>query len=84
MSARSRPASERKNSRAAVKGAARDLAADLRAADPFRQAGGKMFSRADRSRFLDVLDRMLRAAQADRPLSQAEQTRGRPAGLIGG
>jgi uncharacterized protein YaiI (UPF0178 family) len=64
--------------------AARDLAADLRAADPFRQAGGKMFSRADRSRFLDALDRMLRAAQADRPQSQAEQTRGRPAGLIGG
>jgi uncharacterized protein YaiI (UPF0178 family) len=64
--------------------AARDLAADLRAADPFRQAGGKLFSRADRSRFLDALDRMLRAAQADRPLSQAEQTQGRPAGLIGG
>jgi uncharacterized protein YaiI (UPF0178 family) len=63
--------------------ASRDLAADLRAADPFRQGGGRMFSRADRSRFLDALDRMLRAAQADRPLSQAEQTRGRPGGLIG-
>jgi len=63
--------------------ASRDLAADLRAADPFRQGGGRMFSRADRSRFLDALDRMLRAAQADRPLSQAEQTRGRPPGLIG-
>jgi uncharacterized protein YaiI (UPF0178 family) len=44
--------------------ASRDLAADLRAADPFRQGGGKMFSKADRSRFLDALDRLLRAAQA--------------------
>ncbi len=42
--------------------ATRDLMADLRAADPFRQGGGRMFSRADRSRFLDVLDRELRAA----------------------
>ena len=40
--------------------ATRDLMADLRAADPFRQGGGKSFSKADRSRFLDVLDRMLR------------------------
>ena len=63
--------------------ASRDLAADLRAADPFRRGGGRMFSRADRSRFLDALDRMLRAAQADRPLSQAEQTPGRPAGQVG-
>ncbi len=38
----------------------RDLMADLRAADPFRQGGGKMFGKADRSRFLDVLDRVLR------------------------
>ena len=44
--------------------ASRDLAADLRAADPFRQGDGKMFSRADRSRFLDTLDRLLRAAQS--------------------
>jgi hypothetical protein len=44
--------------------ATRDLMADLRSADPFRQGGGKMFSKADRSRFLDVLDRMLRAAAA--------------------
>lgn len=44
--------------------ATRDLMADLRSADPFRQGGGKMFSKADRSRFLDVLDRMIRAAQA--------------------
>ena len=40
--------------------ATRDLMADLRAADPFRQGGGRMFSKADRSRFLDQLDRMLR------------------------
>ena len=43
--------------------ATRDLMADLRAADPFRQGGGKGFSRADRSRFLDALERELRAAQ---------------------
>jgi len=43
--------------------ATRDLMADLRAADPFRQGGGKGFSRADRSRFLDALDRALRAAR---------------------
>jgi uncharacterized protein len=40
--------------------ATRDLMQDLRSADPFRQGGGKMFGRADRSRFLDVLDRVLR------------------------
>ena len=40
--------------------AMRDLAADLRAADPFRQGSGKGFSKADRSRFLDALDRALR------------------------
>lgn len=40
--------------------ATRDLMADLRSADPFRQGGGKGFSKADRSRFLDVLDRVLR------------------------
>lgn len=40
--------------------ATRDLMADLRAADPFRQGGGKSFGKADRSRFLDVLDRALR------------------------
>jgi len=42
--------------------ATRDLMQDLRSADPFRQGGGKMFSNTDRSRFLDVLDRVLRAA----------------------
>jgi uncharacterized protein len=44
--------------------ASRDLMADLRAADPFRQGGGRMFSRADRSRFLDALDRAVRQAKA--------------------
>ncbi len=45
--------------------ATRDLMADLRAADPFRQGGGRPFSKADRSRFLETLDRVLRAARAD-------------------
>jgi uncharacterized protein len=40
--------------------ATRDLMTDLRSADPFRQGGGRMFSKADRSRFLDVLDRLVR------------------------
>ncbi|ADO41642.1 YaiI/YqxD family protein [Ketogulonicigenium vulgare] len=44
--------------------AARDLMADLRAADPFRQGGGRPFSKADRSRFLDALERVLRQARA--------------------
>ncbi len=44
--------------------ATRDLMADLRAADPFRQGGGKGFSKADRSRFLDALERALRKAQS--------------------
>jgi uncharacterized protein YaiI (UPF0178 family) len=47
--------------------ATRDLMADLRAADPFRQGGGRGFTRADRSRFLDALDRALRLASRDRP-----------------
>ena len=42
--------------------ATRDLMADLRAADPFRQGGGRAFSKADRSRFLAGLDRALRMA----------------------
>lgn len=46
--------------------AMRDLMADLRAADPFRQGGGRPFGKADRSRFLDSLERELRAAQRDR------------------
>jgi len=40
--------------------ATRDLMTDLRSADPFRQGGGRLFSKADRSRFLDVLDRVVR------------------------
>ena len=39
--------------------AMRDLAADLRAADPFRQGGGRPFSKSDRARFLSALDRAL-------------------------
>lgn len=45
--------------------ATRDLMADLRAADPFRQGGGKAFTKADRSRFLDALERAVRAAARD-------------------
>ena len=44
--------------------AMRDLMADLRAADPFRQGGGKAFSKADRLRFLDALERAVRAAKS--------------------
>lgn len=43
--------------------ALRDLMADLRAADPFRQGSGKSFRPSDRSRFLDALDRLLRPAK---------------------
>ncbi|MCT4553180.1 MAG: YaiI/YqxD family protein [Pelagimonas sp.] len=45
--------------------AMRDLMADLRAADPFRQGGGKAFSKADRSRFLDGLERAMRTAMKE-------------------
>lgn len=44
--------------------ATRDLMTDLRAADPFRQGGGKGFTKADRSRFLDALERSLRSAKS--------------------
>ena len=44
--------------------ATRDLMADLREADPFRMGGGRPFSKADRSRFLEVLERAIRAANA--------------------
>ncbi|WP_176715595.1 YaiI/YqxD family protein [Thioclava sp. SK-1] len=47
--------------------AMRDLMTDLRSADPFRQGGGKPFSKADRSRFMMALDRVARAAQKDKP-----------------
>lgn len=46
--------------------ATRDLMADLRSADPFRQGGGRPFSKADRSRFLETLDRLVRQATRDR------------------
>lgn len=39
--------------------ATRDLMADLRAADPFRQGSGAAFGKADRARFLQALDRAL-------------------------
>jgi len=42
--------------------ATRDLMADLRAADPFRQGGGRAFSKADRSRFLGALELAIRRA----------------------
>ncbi|MCV2887370.1 YaiI/YqxD family protein [Ruegeria aquimaris] len=46
--------------------AMRDLMADLRAANPLGMAGGgKPFSKADRSRFLDALEREIRAALRD-------------------
>ncbi len=44
--------------------ATRDLMADLRSADPFRQGGARPFSKADRSRFLEALERVVRAAVA--------------------
>ena len=43
--------------------AMRDLMADLRAADPFRQGGGRAFTKADRARFLDALEREVRAVR---------------------
>ena len=46
--------------------AMRDLMADLRAANPLGMGGGgKPFGKADRSRFLDALERMVRAAARD-------------------
>ncbi|SPJ23311.1 YaiI/YqxD family protein [Palleronia abyssalis] len=43
--------------------ATRDLMSDLRAADPFRQGGGKPFGKADRARFRDALERVVRQAK---------------------
>ena len=43
--------------------ATRDLMTDLRAADPFRQGGGRSFTKADRSRFREALERALRMSQ---------------------
>ena len=39
--------------------ALRDLAADLRAADPFRQGSGRAFGPRDRARFTQALERVL-------------------------
>jgi len=47
--------------------ATRDLMTDLRAADPFRQGGGKGFTKADRSRFLDAAERAVRQARTLAP-----------------
>ena len=44
--------------------AMRDLMADLRAANPLNQGGGgKTFTKADRSRFLDALERAIQKAK---------------------
>ncbi|WP_370206347.1 YaiI/YqxD family protein [Pararhodobacter marinus] len=43
--------------------AMRDLAADLRSADPFRQGSGKSFTQRDRARFAQALDRALTRAR---------------------
>jgi uncharacterized protein YaiI (UPF0178 family) len=46
--------------------AMRDLMTDLRAANPLAAGGGaRPFARADRSRFLDALERMVRAARQE-------------------
>lgn len=42
--------------------AMRDLMADLRSADPFRQGSGRAFSKSDRSSFLNALEREVRLA----------------------
>lgn len=45
--------------------ATRDLMQDIRAADPFHQGGGRAFSKADRSQFLQALDKLARLALRD-------------------
>lgn len=45
--------------------ATRDLMTDLRAADPFRQGGGRPFSKADRSAFLNSMETEVRRALQD-------------------
>lgn len=47
--------------------ATRDLMQDIRAADPFRQGSGSAFSKADRARFLQSLDRVMTAAMRISP-----------------
>lgn len=43
--------------------ASRNLMADIRGADPFFQSKGKAFSKSDRARFLDSLERLLRQSK---------------------
>ena len=43
--------------------ATRDLMADIRAADPFAQGKGRPFTKADRARFLDAMERAVRKAK---------------------
>lgn len=43
--------------------ATRDLMKDIRAADPFRQGGGRAFAKTDRARFLQALDAALGSAK---------------------
>lgn len=45
--------------------AMRDLMNDMRAADPFHQGKGKPFSKADRSNFLNALEREVQAAKRE-------------------
>jgi uncharacterized protein YaiI (UPF0178 family) len=45
--------------------ATRDLMNDIRAANPFHQGSGRSFARADRSRFLEALDRAITASTRD-------------------
>ena len=45
--------------------ATRDLMKDIRAANPFHQGGGPSFSKVDRSRFLQSLDRVTRLAMKE-------------------
>jgi len=42
--------------------AMRDLMADLRGSDPFLKGSGKSFGKRDKSRFLDRLEQLVRAA----------------------
>jgi len=42
--------------------ATRDLMADVRAANPFATGGGRAFSKADRSRFLNAMEAAVRKA----------------------
>ena len=52
--------------------ATRDLMTDMRAADPFRQAKGKPFSKADRGRFSQALDQLLSRRQTASPATKPE------------